>query len=94
MDTFQPGSTVLTQTPKKFYWILYGTMSGSSIGKCIAMHPFQYIHDTNLNDPNQKWGMINLLNWKEITFEEFSLWAEINPNLRKLTDMGEIHQMD
>jgi len=94
MDTFQTGSTVLTQTPTKFYWILYGTRSGSLIGKCIATHPFQYIHNTNLNDPNQKWGKINLVNWKEITSEEFSLWAELNPNLGESTDIGEIHQMD
>lgn len=94
MDTFQPGSTVLTQTPPKFYWILYETKAGSFIGICIGIHPFQYIYNTNVSEPNQKWGRINLVNWKEITSEEFSLWAELNPNLGELTDMGEIHQMD
>lgn len=94
MDTFQPGGTTLTQAPPKFYWIVYENRSGSFIGRCITMHPFQYIYNSNLNRPNQKWEMMTLINWKEITQEEFSLWSELNPKLAESTDISDIHQID
>lgn len=94
MDTFQPGSTVLKENPNKFYWLVYRTRTDSYINICIDSHPFKYIHDVNLTKSNHAWGVISLVNWKEITKEEFLLWLELNPELAKVTSLDEIHQMD
>lgn len=75
------GSTVIPEPTINYYWILYMTSSGRTIGICTTVHPFKYINDVNVNEPNQKFGRINLLDWKEITKDEFLLWVELNPHL-------------
>ena len=85
--------TVSYMPPAKYYWLLYQTLSGTSIGVCTTKHPFQYIHDTNILGSNKKHGRIKLLNWKEVQKSEYSLWVDLNPELA-LSDLSEVHQMD
>ena len=52
------------------------------------------MHRVNANAVNQKWGKVTLIDWKEITKEEFLLWVELNPVMAEVTDIRDIHQMD
>ena len=93
-DHYMPGSTVIISLSPKYYWLLYLTMTDTYIGICTTVHPFKYVHHANTNATNQKWHRITLIDWKEITKEEFSLWLELNPKLAESMDMRDIHQMD
>lgn len=91
---FQPASTVIVEPSPKYYWLLYQLRNGNKIGICTTSHPFVYVDHVNKNEQGQKWGRITLIDWKNITAEEFSLWVEINPLLAESVDIRDIHQMD
>ena len=77
--TFPNGPSVFYSTqPPKYYWVLYETRNNDHVSKCITVHPFDFIYTHNLNEPNQKWGRIILINWKEISKAEYSLWVKLN----------------
>lgn len=93
-DNYVPGTTIIISPPSRYYWLLYLTRTDANIDICTTVHPFKYVHYVNANAVNQKWGKVTLIDWKEITKEEFSLWVELNPVMAEVTDIRDIHQMD
>lgn len=73
------GSISLNPTLPKYYWIEYTAPSGQSIDICTTKHPFQFIYNKNLDPVTKQWTKMKLLNWKQITKEEFEMWLVLNP---------------
>ena len=71
-------SMVTNQEPK-YYWIHYTAPSGNSVETCTIRHPFQFIYSKNLDPITNEWPKMKLLNWKQITKEEFDIWMSLNP---------------
>lgn len=74
-------------TSTKFYWVSIKVTSlvlndiktpdkTFVIEECIDIHPFQYMQH---NNPINKATDFKLLNWKEITKEEYNLFNKLNP---------------
>ena len=82
---------------QKYYWVRYTLPSGHYNTKCITQHPFHFIHNYNLADELKKWAKVTLVDWKEITKEDFNIWLVINNKssgeLETGADEG-IHTMD
>ena len=71
-------SAVSNQEPH-YYWIHYTAPIGHSVETCTTRHPFQFIHSKNLDPITNDWPKMKLLNWKQITKEEFEIWITLNP---------------
>jgi hypothetical protein len=73
------GSISGTSPLPKYYWIQYSLLEGIITDTCTTEHPFHFIHNKNQDSLTKLWSKIRLVNWKEISKEDFFIWLAINP---------------
>jgi hypothetical protein len=93
-----PQSPTYIPPVEKFYWIRYTLPSGHPATKCILQHPFYFIHNYNMSEEIKRWAKVMLLDWKEITKEEYNIWLVISNKSAGEKETGAdevgVHTMD